>query len=198
MVETITPVVHGGRRTRYWTAVALHALGATGAAAVLGLVLGGTGALLGAPWGSSGLSIVALVAAAYAARELFGLPLPLFDRRRQVPEWWRTFYSPRVAAFLYGAGLGIGFLTFLTYGTFVAVAVAALALGDPVVGVALCAPFGAARGLSVTIGNLAGDSETVSPVVDRLEALAATGLPRAVNGVVLAVVAATVLLSGAW
>ena len=35
MVETITPVVHGGRRSRWIADVGLHVLGATLAAAVL-------------------------------------------------------------------------------------------------------------------------------------------------------------------
>src|ERR687894_208711 len=102
MVETIAPVVHGERRSRWWAAVGLHALGATVAAAAFG-------ALLGAPWGAAGLTVVIAVAALYAARELFGVPVPLPDRRRQVPEWWRTFFPASISSFLYGLGLGIGF-----------------------------------------------------------------------------------------
>src|SRR5919108_412641 len=108
MVETITPVVHGGRRSRWGVAVALHLLGAGLSAAALGAVLGGLGWVLGAPWGSVGSWAVAAVAALYALRELFGLPIPLPDRRKQVPEWWRRFFGPSATAFLYGLGLGVG------------------------------------------------------------------------------------------
>src|SRR2546423_12691777 len=118
MVETIVPVVYGGR-ARYLRAVALHLLGAAAAAAALGLILGALGALAQAPWGRLGPLIVAGIALLYFLREGFALrAIPIFDRRSQVPEWWRSFYSPPVAAFLYGVGLGAGFFTYLTFGTF--------------------------------------------------------------------------------
>jgi hypothetical protein len=183
MVQTIAPVVHGGRRLGYWTGVGLHAFGATATAAALGALLGMGGAVLGAPWGEVGLFAIAGVALVYAARELGGLPIPLPQLRRQVPEWWRTFFSPSVAALLYGLGLGVGFLTYLSFGTFVAVGTAALASGDPLVGAVVCAPFGLARGLSVLVGSRGAE---VDVVVARLERLAATSLPRAVNAAVLA------------
>ena len=188
MIETITPVVHGNRRKSYLAAVALHALGAALAAALFGAALGAAGAVLGAPWGAAGLVVLALVALLYAARELLGLPVPLPDRRRQVPDWWRTFFGPRVAAFLYGLGLGIGFLTFLSFGTFVAVAVAALASGDPLIGALLCAPFGVARGVSVSVGSRAA-SGGPGEVLERLDLLAQTRLPRWTNAAALAAIA---------
>src|SRR5881397_3097660 len=92
--------------------------------------------------------------------------------RRQVPEWWRTFFSPPVAAFLYGAGLGVGFLTYLSFGTLVAVAAVAVASGNPLVGVLVLTPFGMARGLSVLVVRSAATAEGVTRVVDRLDEIA--------------------------
>ena len=112
MVETITPVVHGGSRSRWGISLALHAIGAAVAAAIVGSLLAGAGALLGAPWGVPGGVLVASAAALYVAREL-GAPVPVPQLRRQVPDWWRTFFPLHVAAFLYGLGLGPGFLTYL-------------------------------------------------------------------------------------
>src|SRR5947208_895396 len=129
MAQTITPVVHGGRRGRWLGSVILHTAGTTASAAVFGAALGGIGRVLGAPWGAAGLAAVAAVAAAYAARELLRIPIPLPNLRRQVPDWWRTFFSPPAAAALYGLGLGVGFFTYLTFGTLVAVAAAAIASG---------------------------------------------------------------------
>src|SRR5437867_2374248 len=106
MIETITPVVHGGRTLSYWTSVGMHVLAATATAAALGAALGLVGTLVG-PSAVVAAAAVGLIALLYAARELAGLPIPLPERRRQVPEWWRTFFSPGVAAALYGAGLGI-------------------------------------------------------------------------------------------
>jgi hypothetical protein len=196
MVETITPVVHGGRARRWVGAVALHAAGASASAAAFGAALGAAGGLLGAPWGVAGAVLVAAVAALYAARELGGLAVPLPDRRKQVPEWWRTFFPPPVAAFLYGAALGIGFLTFLRFGTLVAVTAAAFASGDPLVGALMIGPFGLARGLSVAVAASGRSDEAVARVIDRLEHLAESRLPRLVNGAVLVAVGAAALLAG--
>ena len=54
MVETITPVVHGGSRSRWGVSVAVHAIGAAASAAVAGALLAAAGGLLGAPWGVGG------------------------------------------------------------------------------------------------------------------------------------------------
>ena len=191
MVETITPVVHG-RRSRYYLSIALHTLAATLTAAATGLVLGAVGSLAGAPWGRVTIATIVGVAVLYALRESLRLPIPLPNARRQVPEWWRTYFSPPVAATLYGAGLGIAFVTFLSYGTFVAVAVGALASGDPLFGAALCAPFGLARALAVAASSARPGEPAAT--VDSLAALGGTNLPRAVNASALALVAAT----GLW
>lgn len=182
MVATISPVVHGGRNRNYWSAIALHTLGATASAALLGALLGAAGWLLGAPWGSAGLLVVAVLAAIYAARELFNLPIPLPDMDRQVPDWWRTYFSRNVAAFLYGLGLGVGFLTYLSFGTLVPVAAAAVISSSPVTGALLLGTFGLMRGLSVMIAA-SSDPETI------VEALGAPQLRRRgarFNGVILA------------
>ena len=193
MVETIAPVVHGGRRKSYWGSVLLHSVAATAAAAGVGALLGAIGMGLSAPWGVASFVALASVAAVYALRESFQLPIPVPDRHRQVPEWWRTFYSLPVAATLYGLGLGIGFLTYLSFGTYVAVAAAALLFGDPLLGAALCAPFGLARGLSVVAWSLGTSSPNDSLV--RIENLSNTRAPRVVNALALGAIAIAALVS---
>jgi hypothetical protein len=186
MVETINPVVHGGSRSRYGAALALHVVGATTAAAIFGAALGGVGALLGAPWGAAGALAVAFAAGLYLLREAFRVPVPVLEARRQVPDWWRTFFSRKVTALLYGAGVGIGFFTYLGHGTLLVVSVAALATGRPLVGALLIGPFGLARGMVIGIGAWTQDA---SGLVNRLAAFARRGWPRIAHGVVLAVVA---------
>lgn len=195
MIETITPVVHGGRRGGYVWSVILHVFGTTVAAAFLGLVLGGLGKLAREVIDARVLvGAVALVALAYFVREAFRVPVPIPDRHRQVPEWWRTFFSPPVTALFYGLGLGVGFLTFLSFGTFVAVTVGAFAMGDPLKGALVTAPFGLARGLSVVLSSRAASSMEIDGVLEKLEKLAATSTPRLVNAAALAgVLVATVL-----
>ena len=189
MVQTITPVVHGGR-ARWGLSIGAHAVGATLSAAALGAALGGVGAVLGAPWGSFGVAVVAVIALAFAGRELLGLRVPLPNLQRQVPDWWRTFFSPVIASFLYGLGLGVGFLTYLSFGTLVAVAAIAIASGSSLLGAVLLGSFGLARGLSVLVSASATKTELVGSVTDRLDRLALSRWPRLVNGAILAVVAA--------
>jgi hypothetical protein len=190
MVETISPVGYGDRTQRWLGAVALHALGATVTAAAFGAALGAAGALLHAPWGAASAVVVAVVAVVYAARELVGLPVPVPAARRQVPDWWRSFFSWPVAAALYGAGLGIGFLTFLTNGGLVVVAAAALASGRPATGAVLLGAFGLARGLSALLARPVRTREAGAALVDRLAASDPMRW-RIVNGAALGLVAAT-------
>jgi hypothetical protein len=167
MAETITPVVHGGSRSAWGVSLAAHVLGAAIAAAALGALLGAFGALLGAPWGTAGTLAVAAAAAVYLAAEL-GARVPMPQLRRQVPDWWRTFFPRWAAAFLYGIGLGPGFLTYLTHGTLVAVAVAAAATGSPLLAAGIVMPFGVARGLTVVVAYDVRTPADGASLVERL------------------------------
>jgi hypothetical protein len=173
--------------------------GAVASAAAFGAILGVAGSLLGAPWGGGGGLLVALAALLYLLREAGVVSVPVPQLRRQVPQWWRTFFSLPVAAFLYGAGLGVGFLTYLTHGTLVVVAVAAGASGKPLVGAALVAPFGVARGLSVLVAARARRPEEGSAMVARLARSASSPAWRVAHVAALlavAVAAVAVLPTG--
>jgi hypothetical protein len=193
MVETITPVVHGGRRERWGISLALHAIGAAVAAAIVGSLLAGAGALLGAPWGVPGAWLVGALAALYVAREL-GAPVPVPQLRRQVPDWWRTFFPPHVAAFLYGLGLGPGFLTYLGHGTVVVVAVAAFASGRPLLGAAVLAPFGLARGLGPVLAFGVRSPGDAAALVERLDRSASKARWRVANALALSMVLVAAVL----
>ena len=168
MVETINPVVHGKRRGGWAVDVGLHIAGATIVAGAFGAALGAAGRLLGAPWGMGGPVIVAAIALAYAAAEAAGLRLPVPQARRQVPDWWRTFFSRPVFSFLYGVGLGVGFLTYLSRGTLVAVASFAFASGRPVIGILVMAPFGLARTGVVLLARRVRSEREARDLVHRL------------------------------
>ncbi|MEX1100798.1 MAG: MauE/DoxX family redox-associated membrane protein [Actinomycetota bacterium] len=191
MVETIAPVVHGGRRARWALDVALHVVGATLAAAVFGALLGGIGTLLGAPFGAAGLLLLAAVAVVYGVAEAARLGVPIPQARRQVPDWWRTFFSMPVFSFLYGAGLGVGFLTYLSRGTLIAVTAACVASGRPLTGLVSMAPFGFARSAVVLLAAGATTREAAAALVDRLAEASRSVWWRIANGAVLFAVALT-------
>ena len=193
MVETITPVVHGGRRSRWVASLALHVFGAGLSAAALGAVLGAVGRALQAPWGAAGALAVAILAMLYAARALAGLPVPVPQLRRQVPERWRSDFSPEIAALLYGLGLGLGFLTHLRFGTLLVVAAAAVASGSPLTGALVLLPFGLARSIPLILVAWAGEDEGVRLVAHRVEGVGASRLPAAANGTLLAAVGLTAI-----
>jgi len=191
MVETISPVVHGGRG-KWIGALGLHVVGATLTAGVFGATLGAVGGLLGAPFGRAGLTLVAAVASVYALGAVSRFDVTVPQLRRQVPDWWRTFFSPPVTSFLYGAGLGIGFLTFMATGGLVAVAVAATASGSPWLGLILVAAFGFARGLSAVVASGVRTEDDGRRLVERL-AGRSDRVRRVANGTALAAVAALAL-----
>src|SRR5438309_6485954 len=147
MVETIAPVVHG---TRTWLAsIALFTAGAVAAAAATGL-------LLGAALPSGGrmpAGLVAAVALALAAGELGLARVPRLQVRRQVPERWRERFPQPVTALLYGAGLGVGFATYLPVATLLAVAAGVLALAGPMGGAAVLAGFGLGRTIVLAVAT---------------------------------------------
>jgi hypothetical protein len=181
MVETISPVVYG-TRTRWVGAVALHTLGA--------------------PWGRAGAVIVGAIAALYLARELTGIRVPVPQLRRQVPDWWRTYFGRPLAALLYGAGLGVGFLTFLGHGTLVAVTVGVASTGRPLLGALVMAPFGVARGLAPLVGVRSRAPEDGRHLVDRLSSTSGRGRRllngAALIGMALAAAASVSRLEGGW
>lgn len=187
MAQTISPVVHGGDRRRYWTSFGAHAMGALLSSALFGALLGLLGALV--PWRARvALAALAVAAALLAARDLLVLRLPLPALRRQVPEWWRTFFSAPVAAALYGAGLGVGFFTHLYAGTLVVVAAGAFGSTEPVAGAVVYGSYGLARAASLLVAATAEDDESLERLIERLEGRARGTWWRRANGVVLAAV----------
>ena len=155
MVETITSDVCGSRR-RQAGALLFFALGALTASACVGAVLGLAGSRIGA-WA---LPFAALFALVGAAREGGFTRVPLPQSRRQVPEPWRfTLPLPAWAAG-YGAGLGLGFLTYQPVATFWVACAAAVALGRPLAGAVCFAAYGVGRSLLLFLPLRRGSDAT--------------------------------------
>src|SRR5690349_6039802 len=157
MVETIGPTGHTGGRPTTWAALATFIPGAL----VGGVVTFGLLALLGdavhGEGGAVSYGIAAAIALLAAIADARGLPI-VPQIRRQLPEHWRRVMPMPVAAFLYGALLGLGFTTFvLSFGVW-ALAGISFAVGDPAAGIAIGLAFGVGRAIPVL---------ALAPVCDR-------------------------------
>jgi hypothetical protein len=141
MVETFTPAVCGSR-FRQRLALVLFALAAVVASAALGAVLGFAGGFLGT---RPALIAAAALAFLAALRESGAVALPLPQSRKQVPERWQHELPLPIWSAGYGAGLGVGFLTFQPVATFWVACAAAVALGRPLLASACFALYGAGR-----------------------------------------------------
>jgi hypothetical protein len=170
MVETIVPVVNGTRR--WLSSIALFSAGAIGTAATLGLVLG---AAL-PPGGAAVVAAVAVFALVEAAGEAGLVRIPLPQLRRQVPERWRERYPQPLAALFYGAGLGLGFATYLPVSTLIVVAVAVTGLLGAGDGAVVLGAFGAGRALALAATT--GRVRSYEQATGRIERMAGLGMPR--------------------
>jgi hypothetical protein len=185
MVETFTPAVCGSR-ARQRLAIVLFAVGAILASAALGAILGLVGGFVGtrpALIGAAALAFLALLREAGILR----VPVPQF--RRQVPERWQYHLPLPLWSTGYGAGLGVGFLTFQPVATFWVACAVALALGRPILGAGCFAFYGAGRAFMATWPRRREPSGPAA--VEKLVGRASL-VPRA-NAVVLAL--AVVLLA---
>jgi hypothetical protein len=147
MLASITPLGERGRQGHWTVTVAAFALGATGAGAVAGALLGGLGMLL--PGGFTGHArtvVVALALIAALALDLSATTVP--GPRRQVDERWLDRYRGWVYGLGFGSQLGLGVVTVITSAATYVVLLCALASGHPLTGAAIMGLYGALRGLT--------------------------------------------------
>ena len=146
MVETLGPSGYAGRLRVTIVACATFAVGAL----VGGAITFGGLAFLGDALGAAAPAVAAVIAIAAAALEARGARI-MPQVRRQVPESWRRVLPVPLAAGLYGVLLGLGFTTFILTFAVWALAGVSVALGDPMLGLAVGLAFGVGRTLPVVI-----------------------------------------------
>jgi hypothetical protein len=146
MLASITPLGERGRQSTWGVTVGAFALGALGAGALAGALLGFVGSLLLAGTGLQA-RLAMLAGVAVIALALDTLPLRVPGPRRQVDERWRTQFRGWVWGGGYGAQLGVGITTVVqSAATYVVLCAAALA-GGASGGALILGVFGLARGL---------------------------------------------------
>src|SRR5579871_2534787 len=142
MVGTIAPAVRGGNGA----AMASFLVGHAFAGAAFGALLGALGlALPSSP--SLRWPLLAALAALAGLHDYGVVKLPLPQLRRQVPSEWRRRFSPSVAWFLYGVGLGSGVATRVPHAVYWVAAAAVALVARPLDGALLFAAYGLARGV---------------------------------------------------
>jgi len=123
----------------------------------IGAMLGGVltfgglaflGQLAGETSSGLGWALAALIALAAAIADWRGLRIAP-QIRRQVPESWRWRLSLPLVAGVYGVLLGLGFTTFVLSFAVWALAGISVAVGSPVLGIAIGVAFGLGRALPV-------------------------------------------------
>jgi len=148
MLASITPLGERGRRSRWAITVSAFLIGATGAGALAGALLGGAGALLvpAALPTHARLVVVAVALAVAIGLDLRSRAVP--GPHRQVNERWLQSYRGWVYGAGYGAQLGVGVTTVVaSAATYVAV-VAAVLTADVGSGAVVFGGYGAIRGLT--------------------------------------------------
>lgn len=192
MLSSIAPVGERARGYRWPVTVAMFLTAATLAGAFTGFVIGNIGAFV-LDGRTTAITVTVLVAALVAA--IFdGTPLRRYINwpHRQVDERWFSTHRRWVYATLFGAQLGLGFLTVIPAALILLVALLAAGTGDPVAAAIIGATFGATRGLSLFVVVRANDPVTLRRVMAAVSrtaqpAQAATALTSvAIAGVALA------------
>src|SRR6266852_9885025 len=116
MIGTITTLVQRAGMRSWFTVVCAHLLGATTSAAVLGCVLGALGTLF--PFHSN-LPTVRVLGSAFvflcALRDADIWWWPLMSLKRQVPAWLPRVCGWKLGAFAWGADMGQGWTTYVTF-----------------------------------------------------------------------------------
>jgi MFS family permease len=154
MLASINPLVERSRNSRFAITFAAYLVGSVAGGALLGGLLGLTGAgvqeLAGWSGTATAVAVVAVCAVSLALDlRVAGLPLPTL--RRQVNENWLTEYREWVYGGGFGFQLGFGVVTVVTTSTvYVTFALAFLGASLPA-GAAIGAVFGAARALPLIL-----------------------------------------------
>jgi hypothetical protein len=196
MLSSITPLGERSRGNRWWLTVAAYLLGSVAGGAAVGAALGGVGAVLrGAGLDTTASAIVAVAVGAVAlAFDASGGRLALPHVRRQVNEDWMTSYRGWVYGFAWGLQLGMGLVTIVTAAVVYLVFVLAFLTGDVLLGLAVGATFGGARGLVVLVVARVSTPDALLAFHRRLQRRAPAAQVAAATGDAVVVVAGIAVL----
>ena len=190
MLASLTPVAERARGSSWRVTVAAFGVGAIGAGAFGGTLLGAVGSLLpGSGWRAPVVAVV-LVAALVIDGTSLRRRMPL--TKRQVNEDWLTRYRGWVYGFGFGAQLGLGFITLVACAAIYATFAVEFVGGSAAAGAAIGAVFGATKAATLIPTRAARDPQSLMALHRRLLRLE----PGAQRAVVVAEVLALVAVAG--
>jgi hypothetical protein len=148
MVAAISAAVRGDDSLQR-PAVFAHLMGLVIGASAVVIPLGLVGGALDLRSGWA-LAVVAAAALAWGVSSVLGRPLPRPSSSRQVPFSWRR-YPPLKAAFAWGVGLGIGFLTRVSSSNYYIMLALVTVWGGWAPALVAAVAYGLARGVPVVL-----------------------------------------------
>lgn len=150
MLASIHPLGERARDRRWGVTVAAYLVASTGAAALLGAVLGGVGRLLPLGSGTTAALVVAAVAVALAFDlGIGGLRLPTVHR--QVDKDWLDRYRGWVVGAGFGFQLGLGVVTIVNTAAVYLTLALALLTGSALAGAVVGTTFGLVRSVVILV-----------------------------------------------
>jgi cytochrome c biogenesis protein CcdA len=158
------------QKRKHWLKLTwAYSLGGAASSAVVGVALGGLGALIISR--DDGYLVAALVAAACIARESLFPELWIPQPRRQTSERWAKTYSPTSAALLWGLDIGLTVTTWFTFSGALLVLTLAFLSASAGGGAAIVLAYWIGRALSVWAAPfLAASAVRVPEALDALNA----------------------------
>jgi hypothetical protein len=166
MLASITPLGERSRGFIWWHTATAFAIGAIGAGAAGGALVGALGALA---LGHSRPGLVLAIVALAAAADLAGIAPP--SSRRQVNEDWLGRYRGWVYGIGFGGQLGLGVATIVTTAATYGAVALAFASASAALGGLIGASYGLVRAVSLLPGRRVADAPALMALHRRLAAL---------------------------
>jgi hypothetical protein len=152
----MTPLVQGGRKSdQYRLALVAHTVAAAGAGAASGVLLALLGSAVVHDAAADGsAAAVGVVGIALSLAQLRGGRLRGMQVPRQTSKQWRERLGPVGAPIAWGLDLGSGLTTFVPFGSYWVLPLAAVFRANLGYGALLLGLFGLGRALTVVVASL--------------------------------------------
>lgn len=165
MIGAITPLVQAAGNGKWWTAVGMYAAGTLICGFPVGALLGTAGSIVGLV--SFGVPVLLAACLLAGTAELLRLRIPRLPFRQTRKEW-RASLGVMGSAFAWGADIGAGLTTRISFASVWVLVLAALFSGGPISGGVIWIAYGIGRIGLVVSGPLVAQRKNPALVVGHL------------------------------